>query len=199
VSSVDPAIAVRATRGRLVAIGASLGLVCLAIFAGLHALIVTPVWSRLAGGIPFVIVIGLAVTWAYHEFVKAAPARVCASGGLRFGALMWLSAWPATALANVMRVRTQASLPAWFDYVALVLALGGGWLAMWAVTRERRSGLAGAVAAAVLLAAGGGPLPILRGGRVVELWLGLLILEAIGGVVLAQMYRRWAAPRVPAP
>ncbi|MEA3244655.1 MAG: hypothetical protein U9Q74_00720 [Gemmatimonadota bacterium] len=195
-TGTDPSVAARATGWRIAGVGAATGLLGLGLFAGLHSLVVRPIWSQLAGGLPFVLAIGLAVAWAYHEFVKAAPRRACAAGGLRFGALMWLSAWPATALANLMRVRTQASLPAWFDYVALVLALGGGAVALWAVTRSRRAALAGAVGAAVLLAAGGGPLPILRGGRVVELWLGLFILEALGGVVLAQLYRRYAAPRV---
>ncbi len=193
-TNAEPSVVGRATRWRIAGVGAATGLIGLGLFALLHALVIRPVWSQLAGGLPFVLAIGLAVAWAYHEFVKAAPRRACAAGGLRFGALMWLSAWPATALANVMRVRTQASLPAWFDYVALVLALAGGALALWAVTRSRRAAVAGAVAGAVLLAAGGGPLPILRGGRVVELWLGLLVLETIGGVVLAQMYRRFAAP-----
>lgn len=176
---------------RIVFTGSVVGLASLALFATLHAIIVRPIWGQLAMGIPFVLAIGIAVTWAYHEFVKAAPKRLCATGGLRFGALMWLSEWPATALANIMRARTQASLPDWFDYVALVLALAGGALAMWSVTHSRRAAGAGALAAAVLLAAGGGPLPVVRGGRVVELWLGLFVLETMGGALLAQLYSRW--------
>lgn len=183
------------TAGRLVAIGCALGIVSLAIFATLHAIVVRPIWGQLAMGIPFVIAIGVAVTWAYHEYATAAQNRVSAVGGLRFGALTWLSAWPATALANIERVRTHAPLPAWFDYVSLVLALAGGALALWLVTRSRRAAVAGAVAAAASLAAAGGPLPVVRGGRVVELWIGLFVLETIGGTLLAQMYRRWAVPR----
>ncbi|HVZ47362.1 MAG TPA: hypothetical protein VG916_01150 [Gemmatimonadaceae bacterium] len=193
-TGADPRIAARATAARLVAIGVALGLAGLALFAALHSIVVRPIWSQVAVGIPFVVAIGLAMSWSYHEFVKAAPARLCATGGLRFGALMWLSALPATALANIERVRTHASLPAWFDYVSLVLSLVGGALALWSVTRSRRAAVAGAIAAATLLAAGGGPLPVIRNGRVVELWFGLFVLEAAGGVILAQMYRRWAAP-----
>lgn len=191
---VDLHVAARATTPRLVAIGCTLGLTSLAIFAALHALVVRPIWSQVAVGIPFVIAIGVAMSWSYHEFAKAASARICITGGLWFGALMWLAALPATAFANIERVRTHASLPAWFDYVSLVLALGGGALALWLVTRSRRAAGAGAIAAATLLAAAGGPLPVLRNGRVVELWFGLFILEAIGGVLLAQLYRSWAAP-----
>jgi hypothetical protein len=180
--------------GRIILIGCTLGLAALGLFATLHAIVIKPVWSQLAMGIPFVIAIGVAVTWAYHEFALAAPKRVCSTGGLRFGALMWLSAWPATALASWMRVRTGGSLPDWVDWAAGALALVGGALAMWAVTKSRRAAVAGAVAALVLLAAGGGPLPVIRGGRVLELWLGLFILETLSGAILAQLYKRWALP-----
>ncbi|MDA1081661.1 MAG: hypothetical protein O2973_08275 [Gemmatimonadetes bacterium] len=180
---------------RVVAIGCALGLTALALFATLHAIVVKPVWGDLVGGIPFVIAVGVIVTWAYHEFAIAVPGRVTAAGGVRFGALMWLSALPATALANIMRYRTDASFPAWFDWIALALALCGGTLALWLVTKSRRAALAGALAAAILLAAGGGPLPVVRGGNVVQLWIGLLVLETMSGAVLAAFYRRWAAPR----
>jgi hypothetical protein len=179
---------------RVILIGCALGLSGLGLFATLHAIVIKPVWAELARGIPFVIAIGVAVAWAYHEFVKSVPKRVCSTGGLRFGALMWFSAWPATALASWMRVKSGASLPPWVDWVAGALALAGGALALWSVTKSRRAAIAGAIAALVLLAAGGGPLPVVRGGRVLELWLGLFILETVSGVFLAQMYERWAAP-----
>ena len=69
---------------------------------------------------------------------RCRPKRVGWTGGLRFGALVWLSAWPATALANVMRVRGGgAALPLWVDVAAVGLALGGGALALWLVARSR--------------------------------------------------------------
>jgi hypothetical protein len=184
---------------RIILIGCILGFVSLALFAGLHALVVKPVWTQLAQGIPFVIAIGVSVSWAYHEFVKSVPKRVCAAGGLRFGALIWLSALPATALANIVRVRTGTSLPLWVDLTALALSLAGGALALWLVTRSRRAAISGAVAATVLLALAGGPLPVIRGGRVVELWVSLLVLETVGGAVLAWLYRRYVSPVAASP
>ncbi|MBM4194580.1 MAG: hypothetical protein FJ202_09415 [Gemmatimonadetes bacterium] len=196
------------TIARIFAIGAAVGLAGLGLFAGLHALVIKPIWSELAQGIPFVIAIGVSVTWAYHEYVKTVPQAVCSTGGLRFGAMIWLSALPATALASIMRARAMSadasvgmspgasggSLPAWVDVASVVLALAGGALVIGVVTRSRRAAGAAAVAAGVLLAAGGGPLPILRGGRVAELWFGLFVLECLGGVVLAQLYRRFMNP-----
>jgi hypothetical protein len=183
---------------RIAAVGSSVGIAGLALFAGLHALVIKPVWRDLAGGLPFVIAIGIAVTWAYHEFLKVVPKRVCATGGLRFGAMMWLSALPATALANVMRVQVGGPLPIWVDVASFALALVGGALVIGGVAKSRRAALAGAVAAAVLLSAAGGPLPVIRGGRVLELWFGLFVLETAGGVVLAWLYRRWILPLTPA-
>jgi len=187
----------RSVAARIVVIGIVLGVAALALFAGLHALVIRPIWSQLAGGLPFVIAIGIAVTWAYHEFVKVVPKRVCATGGLRFGAMMWLSAWPATALANLMRLRLGGPLPVWVDVASFALALAGGALVIGAVTRSRRAAGAAAIAAAVLLTAAGGPLPVIRGGRVAELWFGLFVLEAAGGIMLAQLYMRWIVPLAP--
>lgn len=183
--------------GRIVAIGCVLGISGLALFAGLHALVVKPVWGQLLGGLPFVIAIGIAVTWAYHEFVRVVPDRICATGGLRFGAMMWLSAFPATALANITRIQRGGSLPIWVDIASFVLALAGGALVIGTVTKSRRATGAAAVAAAVLLTAAGGPLPVLRGGGAAELWFGLFVLETAAGVILARLYKRWIVPIAP--
>lgn len=180
--------------GRIILIGCMLGFVSLGLFAGLHALVVKPVWTELAKGIPFVIAIGVAVSWAFHEYAKSTPQRVSVAGGLRFGALIWLSALPATALANVVRVRTGDDPSLLVYAAALALSLSGGGRALWTVTRSPRAAISGAAAATVLLAMAGGPLPVLRGGRVVELWVSLLVLEALGGVVLAWLYRRYVSP-----
>lgn len=184
----------RAIVWRIVAIGCALGLAGLSLFAGLHALVVKPIWSELARGIPFVIAIGISVTWAYHRFAQVVPKSVCATGGLRFGALMWLSAWPATAFANLMRIKLGGALPAWMDVVSFGLALAGGAIVVGLVTRNRAAAVAGAIAAGVLLTAAGGPLPVLRGGGVAELWFGLFVIEALAGAILAQLYKRWILP-----
>ena len=179
---------------RIVAIGCVLGVAGLALFAGLHALVVTPVWTQLLLPIPFVIAIGIGVTWAYHEYVAVVANRVNAYGGLRFGVMVWVAAFPATALANVMRVQQGGTLPVWAGAVSLALAVAGGMLVIGGAARTRRAAVAGALTSVALLAAAAGPLPVLRSGRVAELWLGLLILECAGGLILAQLYKRWILP-----
>jgi hypothetical protein len=183
---------------RILGIGVALGVAGLALFAGLHALLVKPVWSQLLLPIPFVIAIGIGVTWGFHEYVTVVPGRVTAAGGLRFGLMTWVAALPATALANVTRVQHGGTLPVWAGATAIALAAGGGVLVIGGAARTRRAAIAGACTALVLLAAAAGPLPVLRNGRVAELWLGLLVLECAGGLLLAQLYRRWIVPVIPA-
>ena len=179
---------------RIIAIGVVIGLAGLALFAGLHALVVTPVWSQLLLPIPFVVTIGVSVTWAYHEHATVVAGRVNARDGFRFGVMVWVAALPGTAVANVARVRHVGALPIWAGVLAFILAVAGGALVLGGATRTRRSAIAGIVTALALLAAAAGPLPVLRNGRVAELWFGLLILESAGGLLLALLYRRWIAP-----
>lgn len=179
---------------RIAAAGTVLALTVLALFSGLHMLIVTPNWAQLAMTIPFVVAIGIAVTWAYHEFVRAQPRAATRLGGVRFGAILWLASLPAIALASTMRVTLGGPLPFSTTLVAIGLALAGGGALVGAVTRDRRATIAAAVASLTLFGAGGGQLPILRSGRVVELWVGLLLLEAVGGAIVSWLHARWVAP-----
>jgi len=79
---------------------------------------------------------------------------------------------------------------------SLNAALGGAAL-LWGLARTRRGALAGAIALGVLLAAGGGPVPVVNGGRAIGLWGGFFVLEAVGGAILALLYARLVAPVLP--
>ena len=185
-------------RFRVVLCGAVLGLAGLLLFGTIHAIAIVPIWSRLPGGLPFAVAAGLAVSWAYHEYRRAASPRPGVGTGLRFGALVWLVGLPATAMANGMRLQTpERPLPGWVDGAALGLAALGGAALLWGLTRTRRGALAGAIALGVLLAAGGGPVPVANGGRAIGLWGGFLVIEAVGGAILALLYARLVAPVLP--
>ena len=183
---------------RLLLCGGLLGVASLLLFGTIHALAIVPIWSRLVAGLPFTVVAGLAVSWAYHEYWCSTSPAPTAAAGLRFGALAWLVGLPATALANTVRLlRPQRPLSGWVDAASLGLVAIGGALLLWGLTRTRRGALAGAVALAVLLAAGGGPVPVANGGRAIGLWAGFLVVEAVGGAVLALVYARVVAPVLP--
>lgn len=180
---------------RLLLCGGLLGVATLLLFGTIHALAIVPIWSRLVAGLPFTVVAGFAVSWAYHEYWRSASPAPTAAAGLRFGALAWLAGLPATALANTVRLLTHhRPLAGWVDAASLGLAAVGGAVLLWGLTRTRRGALAGAFALAVLLVAGGGPVPVANGGRAIGLWAGFLVVEAVGGVVLAWGYARVVAP-----
>jgi hypothetical protein len=183
---------------RLVFCGVVVGVAGLILFGAIHALAIVPIWSRLPGGLPFAVASGLAVSWAYHEYRRSASTPRGVGTGLRFGALVWLAGLPATALANGMRLKTpQRPLPGWVDLASLGLTALGGAALLWGLTRTRRGALAGAIALGVLLAAGGGPVPIANGGRAIGLWGGFLVVEAVGGAILALLYARLVGPALP--
>ena len=197
-----PAQAMRGSAGearfRLLFCGVVLGVGGLLLFGTIHAIAIVPIWSRLLGGLPFAIAAGLALGWAYHECWRSASPAPGVGTGLRFGALVWLVGLPATALANGMRLLTpQWPLPWWVDVASLGLAALGGAALLWGLARTRRGALAGAIALGVLLAAGGGPVPVVNGGRAIGLWGGFFVLEAVGGAILALLYARLVAPVLP--
>ena len=183
---------------RVILCGVVLGGAGLLLFGSIHALAIVPIWSRLPGGLPFAVAAGLVASWAYHEYWRSGAPPPGVGTGLRFGALVWLVGLPATALANVMRLeRPSRPLPGWVDVASFGLAALGGAALLWGLTRTRRGALAGATALGVLLAAGGGPVPVANGGRAIGLWAGFLVVEAVGGAVLALLYGRLVAPVLP--
>ena len=67
--------------------GVLLGIVGVLMFGAVHALETVPIWSRLAGGLPFAIVAAVIVTYAFHELCHSRRWLPTFSGGLRFGLL----------------------------------------------------------------------------------------------------------------
>jgi len=91
--------------GRIVGVTASglgVALVGLTAFGLAHALIIVPIWTRLLGGVPFAVGAGLALAWAFDELARHRGSQSIASG-VQFGAVMFLTLIPATALEAAMR------------------------------------------------------------------------------------------------
>ena len=182
-------------RSRLLICGLVLGGAGMLLFGTVHAIVIVPIWSRLLRGLPFVIVVGCLVTWAYHEYRRSAMPSPSWETGLRFGSLMWLAGLPAMALGFGARLKSSPGPVAWWVDVATaaLAALGGGAL-LWSFTRTRRGALAGAIALGLLLAYNGGPMPIEHRARAFGLPAGYLVVETVGGVVLALVYARLVTP-----
>lgn len=185
-------------RFRLVVCGLLLGVAGALLFGAIHAIVIVPIWRRLLRGLPFAVAVGLAVSWAYHEYRRSSSAPAGVGAGLRFGALVWLVGLPATALGTGMRLQPlRGPVPWWIDLATVGLAAMGGAALLWGRTRTRRGALAGAIAVGVLFAYNGGPMPIADRARAFGLPAGFFVIEAVGGAVLALLYARLVAPLLP--
>jgi hypothetical protein len=158
--------------------GALAGLTAGLVFAGAHAMIITPIWNRMIGGLLFGVIAGAAAGWAYGEVQPESTLR----SGLMFGALLWLSVVPVT-LTNA-RLRSTGFARAHemsTDAIAVALAIAGGAALGWIRTRRSRAMFAYAVAAVVVTMAMGGPVPVGNSVRAVEILFAVLVASLIGG------------------
>jgi hypothetical protein len=161
------------------------GTAALLSFGAVHAWLIVPIWSRLAGGIPFALLAGLALAWAFDRVARVRGWHTPVHG-LTFGVYMFGTLVPATAVDAVMRLngmRLGDTTPGMTAGVAL-FALSG-LLVGWVFSRDRATALVCAVAALALTAVAGGPLPIGRSPRAAGLSLGVGVIAALAGTVIA--------------
>ena len=158
------------------------------LFATLHAIIIVPIWNRMASGLVFGAVAGAVAGWAFAESHPAAirvrSTRGIADGAL-FGGLLWAAVAPVTAADAVLRatgVAPRYELVA--VAVAVVLALVGGGGLGWLLTHRFRGALAGAAAGLVLIVAMAGPVPVGRSPRARNIFFAVLPAAVLGGVAL---------------
>jgi hypothetical protein len=138
------------------------------------------------------------VTGAFHTLVRSGRWAVTLGGGLRFGVLCWVAGVPATIFVNAIRLAAApAPRPTWVDPASFLVAALTGTAVFWALGRHRRTALTGGLAIAVLLAMGGGVVPVVNSRRAAGLWAGFLVVEACGGVLLTLGYRWLLAPGGP--
>ena len=159
--------------GRLIGLGALLGIAGVAVFGMVHAIAIVPIWRRLIGGLPFAITAALAVTWAFHSLVRSGRWAVTLAGGVRFGVLCWVAGVPATILVNAIRLAAApAPRPSWVDPASFFVAALTGTAVFGALGRNRRTALTGGLAIAALLAMSGGVVPVVNSHRAASCGLG---------------------------
>ena len=179
--------------------GAAAGLLAGLAFAGAHALIITPIWSRMIMGLAFGVIAGAVAGWAYGELQ---PAGVPASmgTGLAYGIMLWLSIVPVTLTNAALRANGFAYQHRDVtDAIAIVVAIAGGVVLGALRGRGWRSTFACALAAVVVTMAMGGPVPVGRNVRTVEILFGVMLASLIGGlavgVIEPRVRRRFAGAR----
>lgn len=175
-------------RSSLIA-GALAGLAAGLLFALLHAIIIVPIWTRMTVGLLFGIGAGIAAGWAYAELSGTAPigytpARV----GFGFGVLMFLAVLPVSLIDMVLRatgmVERHRDVT---DAIAVVLAILGGMTVGWVRTRRVRPTIAMAAATVFLTMAMGGPVPVGRSVRVVEIYVAVFAASLLAGTILGAL------------
>jgi hypothetical protein len=139
----------------------------------------------LIGELPFVLLPGAALAWAFDDLVSGLDTHSLKTG-LQFGGTMFASLAPSTVLDTGLRISGLRRADSLETAAAFLLACATGALAGWMWTRRPRSAAAFAVAATMLLVATHGPLPVAQSTR--GLWLSLSIAPiclAAGGLLAA--------------
>lgn len=180
------------TASRLIA-GGLCGLVAGLVFASAHALLIVPIWDRMAFGLLSAVLAGSAAGWAFAEFGFDAASLA----GLRFGVLLWLAVAPVSLADSVLRLTGIARR---FELVAVVVAVGlaiaAGVLLGARFGRTRRAMVAGAAATLLLTVAMGGPVPLPNGRRAIAIFLAVLPASAIAGLLLGTLAGRFTGQRI---
>jgi hypothetical protein len=168
--------------------GAIAGLGAGLLFAAAHAIVIVPIWSRMIGGLLFGIAAGTACGWAYAELKAPDASRSRLRDGATFGVLLWLAVVPVTLTNALLRHTGFAGAHKMStDTVAVVLALAGGAALGWILSRRWRGALAAAAALLMITMAMGGPVPVGRSVRAVEILFAVLAAAVFGGIVLAYL------------
>ena len=164
------------------------------LFGTLHAIVIVPIWRRLLGGLPFALVPAAGMTWFFTALRRSERLQSNWRHTLAFGALLWISVLPTTAVGLISRV---SGFHRRFDtletIVALAVAAGTGALLAHLFRLPMQLRVAGAALVVALVLAMAGPIPVANGMRPVLLWLGFLPLYLLASIALS-LASRWLLP-----
>jgi hypothetical protein len=174
---------------RIAVTGAAAALAAMVSFMAFHSLLIAPIWTRAANGMPLALVGGIALAASFDRIAALRGWRSMLDGA-RFGALMFTTLTPATVFSNALRL-AGAEANGWPGAVAsLTIAAATGASAGWLLTRRRDGTVACAGAAAALIVAMAGPVPVVNGPRAAWLFVGFLPICTGAGIVVAMVRRR---------
>jgi hypothetical protein len=174
----------------IVAAGLTAGGLGLFGFGVAHALLITPIWSQVFAGIPFVVLGGVALAWAFDQLPTAVRNRGLISG-VQCGGVMMATLAPATMVDTALRIAAVRRADTAETVVALALTAATGAVVGWLWTRQARGSVAFATAALALIVTAHGPLPVAQSAK--GLWLSLAIapVTLLAGVATAAAYERF--------
>jgi hypothetical protein len=165
--------------------GAAIGLLGVAAFGLVHAVVIVPIWTRLSGGIPFGVVSGVAMGWALYELQAAGRLGVGFLPGLAFGSLLWLALLPMTLFGVIVRATgIHGADDTWEVVLEVLLAFGTGAATGRLIGGRWRTTLAFGAASLSLALAQAGPIPVTNSGRAVRLFAALAVVYLLCGMAL---------------
>jgi hypothetical protein len=170
----------------VVATGLAIGLVANLAFGVIHALLIVPIWRQLAGGLPFAVLAAIGLAWAFDSVADARGWRTAADGA-RFGLAMFATLLPAAAVDAWMRSNGLRLGDTTIGMIAAVLMFAASGAAAGVMLSRRGSAVISfGLAALALMAVAGGPLPVARSVRALELSLGIGVICVVSGALLAR-------------
>src|SRR5688500_18273526 len=86
-----------------------------ALFGLLHALMIVPIWSQLASGLPRTLLAAIGLTWCYRELQLRGRLPKGAVGGFTFGWCIWRGLLPASLAAAALRLVGLRSRLGWLE------------------------------------------------------------------------------------
>jgi len=157
-----------------------------AFFGALHAVVIVPIWNRLAGGIPQALIGAAALTFVYRRLRHTARVGAGVRGALVLACVAWLAVLPTTGLGALLRWMGLHGRHETLELVGVlgVAAITGAVLARLA-RLELRDVIGCSLATAALVTSMSGPIPVANGRRPILLLVGFLPLFLASAVVLA--------------
>ena len=165
--------------------GAVTGLLGVALFGAIHAAIIVPIWTRLAGGIPFAVGAGLIIGWAFYELRGPTRLNVGVIRALAFGFLLWATLIPMTLFGVIVRATgIHGQDDTWEVVLELVLTFGTGVATGRLISGRWRAALALGAASLALTLTQAGPIPVMNSGRAASLFAALAAVYLVCMIAL---------------
>lgn len=156
------------------------------LFGFLHALMIVPIWSQLASGLPRTLFAASGLAWCYRELRLRGRLRRGAVGGFTFGLCVWLGLLPVSLAAAALRLAgLRSQLGGLEPPLDLSIAAITGAAAGFALTRSLRASGAAAVCMAGALGVLTSPLAFSASALERWLFLALLPIYTAAGVALS--------------
>lgn len=165
---------------RLLLAGAAAGGAGFTAFVLVHSLLVAPIWDRCAHGIPFALIAGIGLAWAFDAQTRDESRLIAA--GVRFGAVMFATLVPATIFANGCRLAGLHPNDGAFVATSTAIAAASGAAAGQVIARRARETAAATIALTVAMA---GQIPVVNSARAAWLFAAFLPICIAGGLALA--------------